>query len=328
MLTRYKHRSIAMCMKQKIVLGLVLVMACFGLSQCNNEAEIWQDDDKIKVVATSTMVTDLVSIIGGDQVQVIGLMKAEVDPHSYEQTARDVAAMNSAAVIFYSGLHLEGHLQEGLEKRASKGNVYAVTQNMKPTDLIQPEEDYASYADPHVWGDPELWAMTVDVVVEALSKQTPQHAAVFKQRGDNYREELLALKAWSQKRIDEVSAEQRILVTSHDAFFYFARAYGFEVKGLQGLSTENVSGIKDVDDLISYIQQKKLKMIFPESSVNRKGIEIVAKKAGVKLSSEELFSDSMGEHGDVVEYAGESYDRGTYIGMQKHNINTIVDGLK
>ncbi|MFC5049461.1 metal ABC transporter solute-binding protein, Zn/Mn family [Rubritalea spongiae] len=306
-----------------VALGIV------GLNSCNKQVSIWQDEAKINVVATSTMVTDLVQVIGGDKVEVIGMMKSGVDPHSYEQTASDVAAMNTADVIFYSGLHLEGHVQEGLEKRAAKGDdVYAVTKNMSKEELVQPEEEFASYADPHVWGDPELWAKTIDVVVEGLAKESPEFSAEFKERGESYRVELLKLKEWSKNRIAEVADDQRVLVTSHDAFFYFAEAYDFEVKGLQGLSTENVSGVKDVEDLISFIKERKLKMIFPESSVNKKGIETVASKAGVKLSHEELFSDAMGEPGDVVELHGESYDRGTYIGMQKHNINTIVDGLK
>lgn len=284
----------------------------------------------MRVVATSAMVTDLVKVIGGDNVEVIGLMGEGVDPHSYEQTASDVAALNTADVVFYSGLHLEGHMTDGLERRAAdKGNVYAVTAKMPKERLIQPDEQEAGdYADPHVWGDPELWALTIPVVVEGLSKISPDRAEAFKARGAAYHKELFKLKQWSSARIAEVPQGQRVLVTSHDAFFYFARAYQFEVKGLQGLSTENVSGVKDVDELISFIKERGLKMIFPESSVNRKGIQTVADKAGVKLSEEELYSDAMGSVGDVVYRNGEKYDRGTYIGMQKHNINLIVDGLR
>ena len=309
---------------------LMAAASALVLGSCGKPvAGIWQDEAKVNVVATSTMVTDLVTVIGGDQVEVIGMMKAGVDPHSYEQTAKDVAAMNTADVIFYNGLHLEGHVQEGLEARAKKGgDVYAVTSGMTESDLIQPEPGSDEYADPHVWGDPELWSKTIDVVVAGLSKENPGFSVEFEKRGAEYRKQLMELKAWSQQRITEVPVKQRVLVTSHDAFFYFAKAYEFEVKGLQGLSTENVSGVKDVENLIAFIKQRELKMIFPESSVNRKGIETVAQQAGVALSNEELFSDAMGEAGDVVEHGGESYDRGTYIGMQKHNINTVVDGLK
>ena len=316
-------------MKRKFVgVGLLVLGACL-ITSCDRNRAIWKDESKVNAVATSHMVTDLVRVIGGDKVEVIGMMKAGVDPHSYDQTASDVAAMNTADVIFYSGLHLEGHVQEGLEKRAAKGDdVYAVTKNMTKAELIQPDEEFTAYADPHIWGDPELWSKTINVVVAGLSKEAPAHADAFKQRGEEYRKQLLELKQWSQQRISEVPADQRVLVTSHDAFFYFAKAYDFEVKGLQGLSTENVSGVKDVEDLITFIKERKLKTIFPESSVNKKGIQTVANKAGVKLSHEELFSDAMGESGDVVELNGESYDRGTYIGMQKHNINTVVEGLK
>ena len=322
-------QSITSGMKRRFFFAGIVGLGILGLSSCNKQVTIWQDEAKINVVATSTMVTDLVQVIGGDRVEVIGMMKAGVDPHSYEQTASDVAAMNTADVIFYSGLHLEGHVQEGLKKRAAKGgDVYAVTKDMSQAELIQPEEEFESYADPHVWGDPELWTKTIDVVIEGLTKEAPEFSEEFNARGEAYRAQLLELKAWSKARIAEVPVEQRVLVTSHDAFFYFAKAYDFEVKGLQGLSTENTSGVKDVEDLIAFIKQRQLKTIFPESSVNKKGIETVAAKAGVGLSHEELFSDAMGEPGDVVELHGESYDRGTYVGMQKHNINTVVDGLK
>lgn len=316
-------------MKKRDIFAGMLGFGILWMNSCNKPAAIWQDESKVNVVATSTMVTDLVQVVGGDRVDVVGMMRAGVDPHSYEQTATDVAAMNSADVIFYSGLHLEGHVQEGLEKRAANGDdVYAVTSKITQDELIQPEEELESYADPHVWGDPELWVKTIDVVVEGLSKEAPEFAEEFSKRGAAYRAELLELKQWSKKRIAEVPANQRVLVTSHDAFFYFAKAYDFEVRGLQGISTENTSGVKDVEDLIQFIKERKLKTIFPESSVNKKGIETVANKAGVALSHEELFSDAMGEPGDVVELHGERYDRGTYIGMQKHNINTVVDGLK
>ncbi|GAA5494356.1 manganese-binding lipoprotein MntA [Rubritalea halochordaticola] len=317
-------------MKKRYKLIGALVAATMGLVSCSKEGSnaVWQESGKAKVVATSTMVTDMVKIIGGDQVEVYGMMKEGVDPHSYEQTAKDVAAMNSADVIFYSGLHLEGHVQEGLERRAEKGNVYAVTDGISKDSLIKPQDDYMGYADPHVWGDPELWAKTVPVVVEGLSKHLPEHAEEFKKRGKAYQKELLDLKAWAKARVSEIPENQRVLVTSHDAFFYFGSAFDFEVKGLQGVSTDHASSVKDVDDLVSFIKERGLKTIFPESSVNQKGLETVANRSGVKLSAEELFSDAMGKVGDVVEVNGEKYDRGTYIGMQKHNINTIVEGLK
>lgn len=317
-------------MKRRYTAVGALVAAILGLVSCSKEGggAVWQETGKSRVVATSTMVTDMVKIIGGDQVEVYGMMKEGVDPHSYEQTAKDVAAMNSADIIFYSGLHLEGHIQEGLEKRAEKGNVYAVTDGIKKEDLIKPQGEYEGYADPHVWGDPEIWSQTIPVVVEGLCKHIPEHAEEFKTRGAAYQKELMDMKKWAQSRVNEIPESQRVLVTSHDAFFYFGKAYGFEVKGLQGVSTDHASSVKDVDDLVNFIKDRGLKTIFPESSVNHKGLESVASRSGVKLSTVELFSDAMGKAGDAVELGGEKYDRGTYIGMQKHNINTIVEGLK
>lgn len=319
-------------MKLKTILMFgAACMAIFGLVGCGGEGggAIWEKDSgKIKVVATSTMVSDLVRVVGGGRVDVYGVMREGVDPHSYEQTAKDVAAMNSADVIFYSGLHLEGRMQEGLEKRASKGNVYAVTDGIAKGDLIKPQEDFGGYSDPHVWGDPGVWAQTISVVVKGLSKESPEFAKEFEERGEAYRKELFELRAWSAKRISEVAEGQRVLVTSHDAFFYFSKAYGFEVRGLQGVSTDHASSVKDVDDLVNFIKSRGLRTIFPETSVNAKGLKTVAARAGVAMGEEELFSDAMGKVGDVVEKDGEKYDKGTYIGMQKHNINAIVDGLK
>ena len=287
------------------------------------------DDGLLKVVTTTTMITDMVTIIGGDRVSVQGMMGAKVDPHSYQVTFRDTAALKKADLIFYSGHHLEGKMQDVLEKRAeNKGGVFAVTDAIDKDSLLKPQGQFEGYYDPHLWGNPELWANCVKVVVEALSKADPDGADEYKLRADKYFDELKALHEWAKKRIAEVPEPQRVLVTSHDAFFYFGKAFNFEVRGLQGVSTNSESGLKDRADLVQFIKDRKLKMIFPESSVNAKGIKAVAEEAGVKVSDHELFSDAMGEPGDTVTLHGETYDKGSYVGMIKHNVNTIVDGLK
>ncbi|MEO1857567.1 MAG: zinc ABC transporter substrate-binding protein [Rubritalea sp.] len=286
---------------------------------------IWQSDDKVRAVATSTMVADMVKVIGGDQVEVTGLMDPTVDPHGYDQTFEDTAAINSADVVFYSGLHLEGRMQDSLEKRASKGEkVYAVTDAIPHEYIIQEEGGH----DPHVWGDPEIWTYTVNEVVKGLSAADAANAADFKARGEAYRAELLELKKWATARAQEVPEGQRVMVTSHDAFAYFGNAFGFKVKGLQGISSDDQAGLGAANQLVSFIKENKLKMIFPESSVNDKGIKAVANEAGVAVSEVHLFSDACGTPGDIAEINGESYDKGTYIGMIKHNVNTVVEGLK
>jgi manganese/zinc/iron transport system substrate-binding protein len=287
------------------------------------------DESLLQVVTTTTMVTDMVSQIGAERVSVQGMMGAQVDPHSYQVTFSDTAALQKADLVFYSGLHLEGKMQDVLEKRSrKKGGGYALTDGIPKEKQLKPQAQFEGYHDPHAWGDPALWANCVAVVVKALSKADPEGVDEYQKRGDKYSAEFKALHGWAKGRIAEIPGDQRVLVTSHDAFFYFGRAFGFEVRGLQGVSTNSESSLKHRADLVQFIKDRKLKMIFPESSVNKKGIEAVAEEAGVKVSAHELFSDAMGELGDTVTLHGETYDKGTYVGMIKHNVNTIVDGLK
>ena len=286
------------------------------------------EEGKLSVLATTTMVSDMVKFIGGDHISLHSMMGAKVDPHSYQVTFSDTAALKKADLVFYSGHHLEGKMQDILEKRQStKGGVYAVTDGISESLLLKPQDDLQDYYDPHLWGNPELWAHCVSIVTDALAKADPDNSADYQSRGAEYHASLTKLHQWATQRVAEVPADQRVLVTSHDAFFYFGNAYGFTVKGLQGISTNSESGLKDRDELVEFIKDRGIKTIFPESSVNAKGIKAVASEAGVSVSKEELFSDAMGELGDTVTLHGETYDKGTYIGMMKHNINTIVDGL-
>ncbi len=317
-------------MKLKTTIIVLSVGLAFALSNCgkNNEgnSEAWETQDKVRAVATSTMVTDMVKVIGGDQVEVIGLMDPTVDPHDYAQTFEDTNAINSADVVFYSGLHLEGKMQEGLEKMTENGrNVYAVTDSI-PAELIIDSDEGAH--DPHVWGDPEIWVYAINQVVKGLSKVDSKNASTYKKRGELYRAELIDLKQWALDRVKEIPEEQRVMVTSHDAFEYFGKAFGFKVEGLQGISSADEVGLNSANQLIAFIKEHKLKMIFPESSVNDKGIKAVADNAGVAVSKQPLFSDACGNPGDLVETNGEKYDKGTYIGMIKHNVNVVVEGLK
>ncbi|MGJ8676657.1 MAG: metal ABC transporter solute-binding protein, Zn/Mn family [Akkermansiaceae bacterium] len=315
-----------------VALSMLVVLGVLVWMLAREEANQKQSSarsDALSVVSTTTMVTDMVRAIGGDRIHVESMMGAKVDPHSYQVTFSDTAALKKADLVFYSGHHLEGKMQDVLEKRAANtGGVYAVTDGIPDELLLKPQEQFEGYYDPHLWGNPELWAYCVPVVVEALIKADPEGEAQYRARGEAYHASILALHEWATQRIAEVPAKQRVLVTSHDAFFYFGKAYGFEVRGLQGVSTNSESGLKDRAELVEFIQDRKLKAIFPESSVNAKGIKAVASEAGVVVSEHELFSDAMGELGDTVTLHGETYDKGTYIGMIKHNVNTIVDGLK
>jgi manganese/zinc/iron transport system substrate-binding protein len=277
----------------------------------------------VKATTTVTMVADLVRQVGGDRVEVQALMGPGVDPHLYKAAASDVTRLQQADVIFYSGLLLEGKMQDVLTKLArSKRHVYAVTEAIPVDRLLEPPE-FAGHYDPHVWFDVTLWRECVDVVVKGLSEVDPEGKADYEKRGEELRVRMNALHDWASKKAAEVPAERRILVTSHDAYNYFGRAYGFQVVGLQGISTVTEAGLADMSKLSDFIREKSVKAIFVESSVPHNTIERISSSTGVKIGGE-LFSDAMGTPGQMEN----GYDLGTYDGMIKHNMTTIVEALK
>ena len=283
--------------------------------------------NKMNVVTTTTMVNDMVKEIGGDRVNVVGLMGPGVDPHLYKPASGDVVKLQRAKVIFYSGLMLEGRMTDLFFRMARAGKlVYAVTESIPEKDRLEPPE-FAGHWDPHIWGDPILWSNCIVTVVDGLSKADPAGAADYAKRGKAVDASYKAMKAWALKRIAEVPRKHRILITSHDAFNYFGQAFGFQVVAVQGLSTVTEAGLADIAKMVDFIKQKKIKAIFVESSVNPAAIERVSKDANVKIGGE-LFSDACGKVGDIHEAHGEKYDVGTFVGMLKHNINTVVDALK
>jgi manganese/zinc/iron transport system substrate-binding protein len=277
----------------------------------------------IRVITTVSMVTDLVKQVGGDRVEVAGLMGAGVDPHLYKATAADVSKLMQADVIFYNGLVLEGKMTDIFAKLArSKKFVYAVTEGAPEKRLLEPPE-FEGHYDPHVWFDVELWAACAQTVVKGLAEFSPKDKAHFEQRGKEVAAKLRALHEWSLKKAGELPKDKRILITSHDAYNYFGRAYGFQVVGLQGVSTVTEAGLADMAKLVDFIKQKHVKAIFVESSVSPATIQRIANDAGVKVGGE-LFSDAMGTPGQMEN----GYDLGTYEGMIKHNLTTIVEALK
>ncbi|MCW5552490.1 MAG: zinc ABC transporter substrate-binding protein [Verrucomicrobiae bacterium] len=278
---------------------------------------------KIKVAATVTMVTDLVRQVGGDRVEVMGLMGPGVDPHLYKASASDIVKLQQADVIFYCGLLLEGKMQDIFARLArTKKFVYPVTEAIPLEQLLEPPE-FAGHYDPHVWFDARLWSLCVDTVVKGLSEFDPASKAHFEKRGAEYQARLAELHQWALKQADALPKEARILITSHDAFNYLGRAYGFEVVALQGISTVTETSSADMVKLVEFIRQRRVKAIFVESSVPHRTIERVARDAGVKIGGE-LFSDATGTPGQRER----DYDLGTYEGMVKHNFNTIVEALK
>ncbi len=279
------------------------------------------------MVASTTMVADLARVIGGDAVEVIGLMGAGVDPHMYQVPSRALVDIKKAGLIFYNGLRLEGKSDEIYESQRGRGAaVVAVAEVLEEGELIEPE-DAAGYADPHVWGDVSLWSKCAEGVVEALVELDPDGADGYRSRAEAYREELAELHSWAKGRVAEIPEGQRVLVTSHDAFGYFGRAYGLEVVGLQGISTDGEISLAAVAELTDLIKERGLKAIFVESSVNQQAIRRIAEDAGVEIGGE-LFSDALGAVGEMETADGMEYDLGTYTGMIRHNVNTVVDALR
>jgi manganese/zinc/iron transport system substrate-binding protein len=308
------------------LLGLSVVSAAF-LSGCNegasNSSAPLSGTGKLRVTATTTMVSDLVKQVGGDRVEVEGLMGAGVDPHLYKASASDVTKLQGADVVFYSGLMLEGKMQEIFTKMSQSGKrVHAVTDSIPKDKLLHPP-GFGGHPDPHVWFEVPTWSQCIDSVVKGLSEARPADKDYFAQRGYLARQAMADLHQWALKRAAELPKEKRILVTSHDAFSYFGRAYGFQVVALQGISTVTESSLRDMATMVEFIRKNNVKAIFIESSVPPNTIKRISEDAGVKIGGE-LFSDAMGTPGQIEN----GYDLGTYEGMIKHNLDTVVHALK
>lgn len=250
-----------------------------------------------------------------------------VDPHLYKASAGDVSRLGRAEVVFYSGLFLEGRMEDVLKRLEQRGRrVISVTEGIPVEQLFRPPQ-FEGHPDPHVWGDPTLWKQAVERVAKGLSEVAPQSAAAFHRRAVAYQGELDRFREWGKKRVAEIPPSARVLITSHDAFNYFGRAFGFEVVGVQGISTVTEAGLADITKVSDLVKERKLKAIFVESSVSPATIERISKDSGARIGGE-LFSDALGAVGDVREKGGEKYDVGTYLGMLKHNMNTVVDALR
>lgn len=276
---------------------------------------------KIRVVTTIGMVTDIVKSVGGERVEVTGLMGPGVDPHLYKASAGDVQRLASAQLIFYNGLHLESKMGDILSKMSGNTRTVAVTDAVDRSLLLTPPEFEGQY-DPHLWFDVTLWMKAVGTVRDTLSEFDSDNTLMYRTNAERYLEKLVELHEYVKAQVERVPSEQRVLVTAHDAFNYFGTAYGFEVHGLQGISTATEAGIADVQKLATFIAERRIPAIFVESSVSTRSLEAV--KAAVKSRGfdvkigGELFSDAMGNEGTP---------EGTYIGMVRHNIDTIVTAL-
>lgn len=272
------------------------------------------------------MIADMVREIGGSDIELIAMMGPGVDPHLYKPSAEDAQKLSQAQAIFYNGLMLEGRMSDMLDHLASRGRaVHAVTSKLAENEVLKPAD--GGHPDPHVWGDALLWSKCGSVVVEGLSALIPAKAAQFAERGERWRASMEALHHWVKAKVGEIPPAARILITSHDAFSYFGRAYGLEVVGVQGISTVSEAGLADVAKTVDFIKAKHVKAIFVESSVPHAMIDRIAQDSGAKVGAE-LFSDALGTPGDRFDVDGQSFDRGTYPGMLRSNVLSIVEALK
>ncbi|HVF00739.1 MAG TPA: zinc ABC transporter substrate-binding protein [Rubrobacteraceae bacterium] len=304
------------------MLFLVGCLVAVSAAGCGGSGEAGAGEGKVQATTTTTMITDLVRQIGGDRVEVTGLMGPGVDPHLYKASQGDVAALRGADVVFYNGLFLEGQMEDILEKTSEQKPAVQVTMDMPEEELLDSPQ-YEGQFDPHVWFDATLWETTVDPVVEQLSELDPDGASDFEQRGEEYRQQVEELDSFAEEEISSIPKEQRVLVTAHDAFNYFGRRYGMEVRGLQGISTEAEAGSRDVQQLADFLAENEIKAIFVESSVPPQTIEAVqdaARDKGWELEiGGELYSDAGGDEGTEAE---------TYVGMFRENVETITEALK
>lgn len=296
----------------KLLTGFLIALLV-GLGPVRAEA--------LNIVTTVGMINDLVTRIAGDRAEVTGLIGEGVDPHSYRTTRSDVIALGRADAVFYNGLYLEAQMEELFHKLADKKPVIALGETL-PNELLFSSEDYPDKFDPHVWMSPDLWMRVVVGARDALIRLDPDGEAVFRANAETYMTELRSLSDYVRQSVQSVPEKSRVLVTAHDAFSYFGKAYAFDVLGIQGISTQSEAGLKRIEELVDLLVERNISAVFVESSVSERNIKALIEGAAVRghtvAVGGELFSDAMGAPG--------TYE-GTYIGMLDHNATLISRAL-
>lgn len=301
--------------------GMLLLSVVFVLTACNQGEStdaVSDGSEKIHVLTTIAQIAEPLSVIGEDRIHVESLMGPSVDPHAYQATQSDVAKIEEAEIIFYNGLDLEINMTEIFESISASKPVVALGEHVSEESILMDEN---GAVDPHIWFDIDLWKEAINGAVEELKQYSPENAEFFEGNKQTYFKQLDELKEES-KKLDGIPEEHKYLVTAHDAFQYFGNMHNLEVIGLQGISTEDEIGVSDINETIQVIKEYGVPAIFVESSVNPDSINAVLEGAaneGVEVSlGGELYSDAMGEPGT---------EEGTYIGMYRHNIDTIYEAL-
>ncbi|MFC0267652.1 metal ABC transporter solute-binding protein, Zn/Mn family [Kushneria aurantia] len=284
-------------------------------------AQAEPESQPLEVMATIAMIGNVAQQVGGECVEVTNMMGPGVDPHLYQASAGDVNALQQADMILYAGYSLEGQLGDVLERFGQmKPTVAMAPESIDPGDLITVQDIYG--IDPHLWMDVGLWSNLVPTLVAQFSEQRPDCADTFEANGEAYRDELQALDGWIEESVASIPEQQRIMVTAHDAFNYYGRAYDIEVAGIQGISTETETGVADIRDMANVVSERNVPAIFIESTINPRTVQAVidaARQQGHEVEiGGELYSDAMGESGTMG---------GTYIGMLYTNTTRIVKAL-
>ncbi len=314
-----------------VALTVVLAIGCAGKkpearpansTSASSDLELETRSYPYKIVTTCGMVSDIVQRVAGDKANVHALMGTGVDPHLYKPGRNDVTQLRGADVVFYSGLSLEGRMSDNFTSLARGGKpVYAVTEEIDQDFLREPPE-FEGHFDPHVWMDVSAWSECVGFVAKALGEYDIANADYYMTNAEAYRDKLTALHQYAADTIATIPADRRVLITAHDAFGYFARAYDIEVRSVQGLSTESEASVQDINELVQFIVDTKIPAIFVESSVSARNVHAIIEGAAqqkwdVEIGGE-LFSDAMGKMG--------TYE-GTYEGMIDHNVTVIATAL-
>jgi manganese/zinc/iron transport system substrate-binding protein len=307
-----KNLPSALLSRRATLLGGLAVLATGSMAQAQ---------ETLTVVATTGMIADGVRRVGGDAVTVKALMGPGVDPHGYRQTRSDIVAMTRADLTLWHGLYLEAQMERFFEELGGKRSVVAVAEALDKDRLLH-HADYEGRYDPHVWMAPEIWSDVVTEMARALSAARPDMAAVFKANALAYQADIATLASFAKESLAMVPEDTRVLVTAHDAFSYFGRAYGFEVIGIQGISTNSEAGLNRISELVDVLVTRKIGAVFVETSVSDRNMRALIEGAAARnhevVIGGSLYSDAMGQDG--------TYE-GTYIGMIDHNVTTIARAL-
>ena len=314
-----RHRSIVLT--QILIICILLMQSCRQDSESADRSEGSGEATPVKVVTTTGMIADLVRSIGGDAVSVRSLMGVGVDPHLYKPTRDDITEILASQIVFFNGHHLEGRMGEILERAGEDRPTIAIAESVPTDDLLFPD-GVDHHPDPHLWLSPRLWGMCSKSILDELIEIRPESAERFRTNHQKLLAECREMESYGREAIGTIPQESRLLITSHDAFSYFGRAFDIEVRAIQGISTESEAGLSDLEALVTLVVTRDVRAVFIESSVPRRSIEALIEGAAAKghdvIIGGELYSDSMGPAGTP---------EGTWKGMVMHDIRTVTSGL-